>query len=74
MPAAELFEQEIKPLEVARRLRVSEKPACQRHRLRRDGGVQDLVSRGPSGSRCRLPPRCPEKSAVYPEGGAAAHG
>lgn len=29
MPAAELFEQEIKPIEVARRLRVSRKSAYQ---------------------------------------------
>ncbi|GAA5705410.1 hypothetical protein Save01_06262 [Streptomyces avermitilis] len=74
MQAAELFEQKIKPLEAARRLRVSLKSACQWHQLSRDGGVQALVSRGPSGSRCRLSPCCLEKLAAYPEKGPAAHG
>lgn len=55
MQAAELFEQKIKPLEVARRLRVSRKSAYQLHHLWREGGAQALTSRGPSGSRCRLP-------------------
>ncbi|MFQ6146744.1 winged helix-turn-helix domain-containing protein [Streptomyces seoulensis] len=73
MQAAELFEQEIKPIEVARRLRVSRKSAYQWHQLWRDGGVQVLVSRGPSGSRCRLSPRCLDKLAVYLEQGPAAH-
>ncbi|WSN53479.1 winged helix-turn-helix domain-containing protein [Streptomyces sp. NBC_01296] len=74
MQAAELFEQKVKPSEVARRLRVSVKSAYQWHQLWRDGGVQALASRGPSGSRCRLSPRCLEKLAVYLEEGPAAHG
>jgi transposase len=74
MRAAELFEQEIKPPEVARRLRVSVKSAYQWHQLWRDGGVQALASRGPSGSRCRLSPRCLEKLAAYLDEGPAAHG
>ncbi|TQE18521.1 hypothetical protein SipoB123_33540 [Streptomyces ipomoeae] len=74
MQAAELFEQKIKPPEVARRLRVSLKSACQWHQLRRDGGREALASRGPSGSRCRLPPRCLEKLAAYLEQGPAARG
>lgn len=74
MQAAELFEQKIKPPEVARRLRVSLKSAYRWQQLWRDGGVQALASRGPSGSRCRLSPRCPEKPAVYLEQGPAAHG
>ncbi|MET8809851.1 winged helix-turn-helix domain-containing protein [Streptomyces sp. NPDC004546] len=75
MQAAELFEQKIKPPEVARRLRVSAKSAYQWHRLWRDGGgAQALASRGPSGSRCRLSPRCLEKLAAYLEQGPAAHG
>ncbi|MFC9626135.1 winged helix-turn-helix domain-containing protein [Streptomyces sp. NPDC056930] len=74
MQAAELFEQKIKPPEVARRLRVSQKSAYQWHRLWRDGGAQALTSRGPSGSRCCLSPRCLEKLAVYLEQGPAAHG
>ncbi|MET7913527.1 helix-turn-helix domain-containing protein [Streptomyces avermitilis] len=72
--AAELFEQKIKPLEVAQRLRVSRKSAYQWHQLWRDGGIEALVSRGPSGSRCRLSPRCLEKLAAHLEEGPAAHG
>ncbi|WP_395577406.1 helix-turn-helix domain-containing protein [Streptomyces sp. BK79] len=65
MQAAELFEQAIKPPEVARRLRVSLKSAYQWHQLWRDGGREALASRGPSGTRCRLSPRCGEKLAGY---------
>nr|WP_199883260.1 helix-turn-helix domain-containing protein [Streptomyces sp. CB01580] len=72
--AAELFEQKIKPLEVAQHLRVSRKLACRWHQLWRDGGIGDLVSRGPGGSRCRLSPRCLEKLAAYLEEGPNAHG
>ncbi|UYQ65356.1 IS630 family transposase [Streptomyces peucetius] len=74
LQAAELFEQKIKPPEVARRLRVSRKSAYQWHQLWRDGGREALASRGPSGSRCRLSPRCLEKLAGYLEQGPAAHG
>ncbi|MGW7201441.1 IS630 family transposase [Streptomyces chryseus] len=74
MQAVELFEQRVKPSEVARRLRVSVKSAYQWHQLWRDGGVQALASRGPSGSRCRLSPRSLEKLAAYLEQGPAAHG
>ncbi|MFD7438833.1 winged helix-turn-helix domain-containing protein [Streptomyces sp. NPDC059861] len=74
MQAAELFEQKIKALEVARRLRVSRKSAYHWHHLWRDGGVEALASRGPSGSRCRLSPRSLEKLAAYLEQGPAAHG
>ncbi|AKJ08568.1 hypothetical protein ABB07_00430 [Streptomyces incarnatus] len=63
MQAAELFEQKIKLREVARRLRVRRKSAYQWHQLWRDGGATALASRGPSGSRCRLSPRCLEKLA-----------
>ncbi|MFD4907798.1 winged helix-turn-helix domain-containing protein [Kitasatospora purpeofusca] len=74
MQAAELFERIVKPLEVARRLRVSPKSAYQWHRLWQEGGAQALASRGPSGSRCRLSPRCLEKLAAYLEQGPAVHG
>ncbi|WP_432190500.1 DUF6192 family protein [Streptomyces sp. Tue6028] len=63
--AAELFEQNIKPPDIARRLRVSLKSAYQWHQLWRDGGVQALASRGPSGSRCRLSPRCLVNKAQF---------
>ncbi|MET8038780.1 winged helix-turn-helix domain-containing protein [Streptomyces sp. NPDC005345] len=72
--AAELFEQNIKPPDIARRLRVSPKSAYRWHQLWRDGGVQALASRGPSGSRCRLSPRCLAKLAAYLDEGPAAHG
>ncbi|WP_432190687.1 IS630 family transposase, partial [Streptomyces sp. Tue6028] len=62
------------PSEVARRLRVSVKSAYQWQQPWRDGGREALASRGPSGSRCRLSPRCLEKLARYLEEGPAAHG
>jgi transposase len=74
MQAAELFEQKVKPSEVAQRLRVSVKSAYQWHHLWRSGGVQALASRGPSGWRCRLSPRCLEKLVAYLDEGPAAHG
>ncbi|MEU2222239.1 winged helix-turn-helix domain-containing protein [Streptomyces sp. NPDC018347] len=74
MQVAELFEQDMKPLEVVRRLRVSRKSACRWRQLWRDGGAQALGSRGASGSRCRSSPRCLEKLAAYLEQGPAAHG
>ncbi|MFJ2477550.1 transposase, partial [Streptomyces sp. NPDC087659] len=74
MQAAELFEQNIKPPEVARRLRVSLKSAYQWHQLWRVGGREALASRGPSGSLCRLSPQCLKKLAGYLEQGPAAHG
>ncbi|MFE5753841.1 winged helix-turn-helix domain-containing protein [Streptomyces massasporeus] len=74
LQAAELFGREIKPSEVARRLRVSLKSAYRWQPLWRDGCAQALASRGPSGSRCRLSPRCLEKLAGYLEQGLAAHG
>uniref|UniRef100_UPI0038D3EB9F helix-turn-helix domain-containing protein n=1 Tax=Streptomyces europaeiscabiei TaxID=146819 RepID=UPI0038D3EB9F len=58
MQAAELIEQKVKPPDAARRLRVSQKSVYQWHQLWRDGSREALASRGPSGSRCRLSPRC----------------
>ncbi|MER5398530.1 winged helix-turn-helix domain-containing protein [Streptomyces sp. NPDC002599] len=68
------FEQGIKPLDVARRLRVGEKSAYQWHESWRDSGAGALNSRGPSGSRRRPSPCCPEEPTAYPEQGPAAHG
>uniref|UniRef100_A0AAU3HR55 Transposase n=1 Tax=Streptomyces sp. NBC_01393 TaxID=2903851 RepID=A0AAU3HR55_9ACTN len=45
MQATEPVEQQVKPPEVARRLRVSQKSAYRWHQLWRDGDVQALVSR-----------------------------
>lgn len=74
MQAAELFEQRVKPPEVARRLRVSPKSAYQWHQLWREDGAEALNSRGPGGSRCRLSARCLEKLCAFLEEGPAAHG
>ncbi|WP_328765266.1 MULTISPECIES: winged helix-turn-helix domain-containing protein [unclassified Streptomyces] len=74
MQSAELFEQQIAVAEVARRLRVRVKSAYQWHQLWREGGVEALASRGPSGSRCRLSTRCLEELAGFLEEGPAAHG
>ncbi|MCX4410025.1 winged helix-turn-helix domain-containing protein [Streptomyces sp. NBC_01764] len=46
MQAAELFAQQVKPPEVARRLRVSVKSTYQWQRLWRQGGADALLSRG----------------------------
>jgi transposase len=59
---------------VARQLRVSSKSAYQWHKAWREDGTAALVSRGPSGQRCKLSPRCLEKLAVYLDQGPAAHG
>jgi transposase len=72
--AAELFAQGVRPPEVARRLRVSRKSAYQWHRKWKDAGTAALTSRGPSGRRCKLSPRCLEKLAEYLDQGPAAHG
>ncbi|MEU6420988.1 leucine zipper domain-containing protein [Streptomyces spiralis] len=64
----------MKPLQVARCLRVSRKSAYRWHQLWRVDGARALASRGPSGSRCRLSPRCLEKLAAYLEQRSAAHG
>ncbi|MFF0206350.1 transposase [Streptomyces sp. NPDC005017] len=74
MKAAELFEQQVRPSEVAGLLRVSVKSVYQWRRLWHDGGREALASLGPSGSRCRLSPRCLQKLAEYLEQGPAAHG
>ncbi|WP_456154780.1 IS630 family transposase [Streptomyces chartreusis] len=50
------------------------KSAYHWHQLWRDGGREALTSHGPSGSRCRLSPRCLEKLAACLDEGPAAHG
>ncbi|MFJ8794153.1 helix-turn-helix domain-containing protein [Streptomyces sp. NPDC102462] len=64
--AAELFAQEVKPPEVAQRLRVSRKPAYQWHRMWKDAGSAALASRGPSGQRNKLSPYGPGVLAQTP--------
>src|SRR5215211_5511810 len=54
MRAAEMFEQGMRPSQVAGVLRVSVKSACAWHRSWQAGGAAALASRGPAGQRCRL--------------------
>lgn len=49
----ELFEQEVEPPEVARRLRVSLESAYQRRQLRREGGAEASASRRPGSAESR---------------------
>lgn len=52
--AADMFEQGLTPPQVAHRLRVTRKSACEWHRAWKAGGKQALASKGPGGSTCRL--------------------
>jgi hypothetical protein len=54
LQAARMFEQDVKPVQVARCLRVSAKSAYQWRRRWRAEGPAALASRGPGGDRCRL--------------------
>src|SRR4051812_12308814 len=54
LQAARLFAEDVAPVEVAARLRVSTKSAYQWRRRWRAGGEQALASSGPGGARCRL--------------------
>src|SRR3954453_1249871 len=63
--AAQLFAQDVTPVEVAARLRVSTKSAYQWRRRWRAGGEAALASTGPGGASCR---------AVRRPAGPAAHG
>jgi transposase len=74
LEAAGLFADGVAPPEVAQRLRVSSKSAYQWHKAWREGGTAALASRGPSGQRCKLSPRCQEKLTGYLEEGPGAHG
>jgi len=54
LQAAQMFEQGIKPTQVARLLRVSAKSAYQWRRRWRSGGEAALASIGPGGNTCKL--------------------
>jgi transposase len=54
LEAARLFEQGVRPAQVAGRLRVSTKSAYQWRRRWRCGGDAALASKGPGGATCRL--------------------
>ena len=54
LQATAMFEQDMKPVQVARCLRVSTKSAYQWRRRWRAGGEAALASKGASGAVCRL--------------------
>ena len=54
LQAAQMFEQDVDPVQVARLLRVSTKSAYQWRRRWRAGGPAALASRGAGGAVCRL--------------------
>ena len=54
--AAQLFEHDMKPVQVAHQLRVSTKSAYQWRRRWRAGGEAALASKGAGGAVCRLSP------------------
>ncbi|MET9839538.1 winged helix-turn-helix domain-containing protein [Streptomyces virginiae] len=72
--AAEMFEQGVRPPEVARRLRVSRKSACAWHVAWRDGGKSALASKGPGGFLCRLNDAQAVRLQAELEAAPAAHG
>ena len=74
LQAAQMFEQEVGPVQVAQRLRVSAKSAYQCRRRWRAGGAAALASRGPGGAVCRLSPAQLAKLRAALDGGPAAWG
>jgi transposase len=54
LAAAAMYEQDMRPVQVAHALRVSTKSAYQWRRRWRAGGIAALASRGPGGAVCRL--------------------
>ncbi len=74
LEAARMFEQDVSPVQVARRLRVSTKSAYQWRRRWQAGGEAALASRGPGGAACRLSPAQLERLRAALDGGPAAWG
>ena len=74
LQAAGMFEQNVSPVQVAHRLRVSTKSACQWRRRWRAGGQAALVSKGPGGTVCRLDDRQVARLRAALDGGPAAWG
>ncbi|KJK58499.1 winged helix-turn-helix domain-containing protein [Saccharothrix sp. ST-888] len=72
--AAELFEQGVRPPEVARRLRVSRKSAYAWYARWRNDGVEALASKGSQGPQCRLDASQLAGLEAELERGPAAHG
>ncbi len=74
LQAARLFAQDVAPVEVAARLRVSTKSVYQWRRRWRAGGEQALASTGPGGASCRLSDAQLDRLRAELERGPAAHG
>jgi transposase len=74
MRAAEWFAQQVPVAEVASRLRVSTNSVYVWRRRWKAGGRAALVSKGSSGSGCRLDQRRLDRLAAALEQGPAAHG
>jgi transposase len=74
LEAADLFEQDVSPVQVAHQLRVSTKSAYQRRRRWRAGGEAALASKGPGGAGCRLNREQLARLRAALDGGPAAWG
>ncbi len=74
LQAAQMFEQDIDPVRVARLLRVSTKSVYQWRRRWRAGGQAALASRGPGGFGCRLDAGQLARLRAAMDQGPAAHG
>src|SRR5437879_2582641 len=72
--AAVMFERGVPAPVVARRLRVSRKSAYAWHALWREGGVEALRSKGPSGPPSRMKQEWRARLDETLEQGPAAHG
>src|SRR3954470_24500465 len=74
MQAARLFAEDVAPVQVAARLRVSTKSVYQWRRRWRAGGKQALASTGPGGTSCRLSDAQLHRLRTGLERGPAEHG
>jgi transposase len=72
--AAQMYEHDVGPVQVAHRLRVSTKSAYQWRRRWRAGGQAALASKGAGGAICRLNTTQVERLAAALEGGPAVWG
>ncbi len=74
LQAVRLFAQDVAPVQVAARLRVSTKSVYQWRRRWRAGGEQALASTGPGGASCRLSDAQRQRLRTELEWGPAEHG